>query len=69
MNYFLTMDYKLRKVVGSAKIKTSVNITTPDQLLREALPKFGFFGAIKFMWQGYRFAKPRVGFDDSKGWN
>ena len=69
MNYFLAMDYKLQKVVGAAKVKTPVAIKTPDQLLREVLPKFGFIGAIKFMWQGYRFAKPRVGFDEGKGWN
>jgi hypothetical protein len=69
MKYFLTMDYKLQKVVGAAKIRTPVAIKTPDQLLREVVPKFGVIGAIKFMWQGYRFAKPRVGFDEGKGWN
>lgn len=68
MNYFLTMDYKLQKVVGAAKIKTSVTIKTPAQLLREVVPKFGLVGAIKFLWNGYKFAKPRVGFDEDKGW-
>lgn len=68
MNYFLTMDYKLQKVVEKSKVETPVVIRTPDQLLREVLPKFGLFGAIKFMWHGYRFAKPLVGFDEGKGW-
>ncbi|MDX1742178.1 MAG: hypothetical protein R3186_01085 [Ruegeria sp.] len=68
MKYFLTMDYKLQKVLGRSKIKTRVAVRTPDQLFREVLPKFGLIGAIKFLWQGYRFAKPRVGFDEGKGW-
>ena len=68
IQYFLTMDYKLQKVAGLSNIKTPVVIKTPDQLLREVLPKFGLVGAFKFMWQGYRFAKPRVGFDEGKGW-
>lgn len=69
MTYFLTMDYKLQKVVGAAKIKTSVSIKAPDQLLREVVPKLGLVGAIKFLWNGYKFAKPRIGFDEGKGWN
>ncbi len=69
MNYFLTMDYRLQKVVSqSKKVETPVVIKTPNQLLREVLPKFGLVGAFKFLWQGYRFAKPRVGFDEGKGW-
>lgn len=68
MKYFLTMDYKLKKVAERSKISTPVIITTPDQLLRQVLPKFGLVGAIKFMWKGYRFAKPHVGFDEGKGW-
>lgn len=68
MDYFLTMDYKLQKVVVRSKIETSVKVVTPDQLLRLVIPKFGFVGAIKFMWKGYRFAKPRVGFNEGKGW-
>ncbi len=68
IEYFLTMDYKLQKVVGRSKVETSVKIVTPDQLLRLVTPKFGFVGAIKFMWNGYKFAKPRVGFDEGKGW-
>jgi hypothetical protein len=68
MHYFLTMDYKLQKVVGRSKTKTPVAVRTPDQLLREVLPKFGFLGAMKFLWQGYRFAKPRVGFEEGEGW-
>lgn len=68
IDYFLTMDYNLKKVVGLSKIKTSVEIVTPDQLLRIVIPKFGFLGAIKFMWKGYRFGKPRAGFNEGKGW-
>lgn len=68
MDYFLTMDYKLKKVVALSKIGTSVTIVTPDQLLRTVVPKFGLVGAIKFLWQGYRFAKARVGFDEGDGW-
>jgi hypothetical protein len=68
MDYFLTMDYKLQKVVGRSKIKTSVKVVTPDQLLRLVIPNMGFVGAIKFMWNGYKFAKPRVGFEEGKGW-
>lgn len=68
MDYFLTMDYKLQKVVGRSKVETSVKVVTPDQLLRLVIPKFGFVGAIKFMWNGYKFSKPRVGFDEGKGW-
>jgi hypothetical protein len=69
MSYFLTMDYKLGKVVDRSKIKTAVSIVTPDQLLRAVIPKFGFVGATKFLWKGYRFSKPLVGFDEGKGWN
>ena len=68
IDYFLTMDYKLQKVVGRSKFEPSVKVVTPDQLLRLVIPKFGFVGAIKFMWNGYKFAKPRVGFDEGKGW-
>jgi hypothetical protein len=68
MNYLLTMDYKLQKVVGTSKIKTPVAIKTPEQLLWEVLPRLGVFGGIKYMWQGYRFAKPRVGFSEGQGW-
>jgi hypothetical protein len=68
MNYFLTMDYKLQKVAARSKTKTPVTIITPEQLLRQVLPQLGIFGAIKFMWEGYRFARPRVGFDEGKGW-
>lgn len=68
MNYFLTMDYKLQRVAQRSKVKTSVAIKTPDQLLREVIPKFGISDAIKFLWHGYRFAKPRIGFDAGKGW-
>ncbi len=68
IDYFLTMDYKQKKVVERSKIKTSVTIITLDQLLRTVVPKFGLVGAIKFLWQGYRFAKPRVGFDEGDGW-
>ena len=68
MNYFLTMDYKLQKVVARSKKEMPVKIRTPDQLLREVIPKFGLVGACKFMWEGFRFAKPQVGFDEGKGW-
>ena len=68
MDYHLTMDYKLKKVIEKSKIKTNVSIATPDQLLRSMVPKFGLWGAIKYMWKGYRFAKPRVGFDEGQGW-
>ena len=68
IRYSLTMDCKLQKVVGRSQIKTPVVIKTPDQLLREVLPKFGLVGAVEFMWRGYRFAKPRVGFDEGRGW-
>lgn len=68
INYFLTMDYKLIRVVTLSKIETSVKIVTPDHLLRLAIPKFGFFTAIKFIWNGYKFSKPRIGFGESKGW-
>lgn len=68
MDYFLTMDYKLKKVVEKSKVKTSVSIVTPDQLLRTMFPKLGLWGAIGYIWRGYRFAKPRVGFDEGQGW-
>lgn len=68
LKYFLTMDYKLQKVARKSKIKTSVVIMTPDQLLRAVLPKLGFKDAIKFLWKGYRFAKPRLGFEEGRGW-
>lgn len=68
VDFFLTMDYKLQKVVGRSKIEISVKVVTPDQLLHMVIPKFGFVGAIKFIWKGYKFAKPRVGFDEGKGW-
>ncbi len=63
------MDYKLKKVVGLSKIKTSVTIATPEQLLMQVVPKFGVVGAAKFMWKGYRFAKTNVGFDEGLGWS
>lgn len=69
IDYFLTMDYKLKKVVGLSKIKTSVTIATPEQLLMQVVPKFGVVGAAKFMWKGYRFAKTNVGFDEGLGWS
>ncbi|UXT57995.1 hypothetical protein FY134_10185 [Agrobacterium fabrum] len=68
MDYFLTMDYKLKKVVERSKIKTSVTITTPEQLLMQVVPKFGVVGAFRFMWKGYRFAKTHVGFGEGLGW-
>ncbi|QSZ56305.1 hypothetical protein [Rhizobium sp. ZX09] len=68
MDYFLTMDYSLMKVVAKSKVGTPVTIITPEKLLHRVVPKFGPIGAIKFMWNGYRFAKPRVTFDEGKGW-
>ena len=68
VDYFLTMDYKLKKVVEQSKIKTAVKIVTPVQFLKVIVPKFGFVGALKFLWSGYQFAKPRVGFDETDGW-
>jgi hypothetical protein len=68
IDYFSTMDYKLQKVVRRSKVETPVKVVTPDQLVRLLIPKFGFWGAIEFLWNGYKFAKSRVGFDEGKGW-
>lgn len=68
IKYFLTMDYKLQKVARLANVESSVNIVTPGQLLRLVIPQFGFIGAVSFMWNGYWFAKPRVGFAEGRGW-
>ncbi len=69
IDYFLTMDYKLQRVLGHSTVKTSVKVVTPDQLLRLEIPRLGFFGAIQFIWRGYKFAKPRVSFSEGAGWN
>jgi len=69
MNYFLTMDYKLQRIVEGSKIKTAVAIKTPKQLLSAVLPGFGILDAIKFVWFGYLFSKQRVSFNEEKGWS
>jgi predicted nucleic acid-binding protein len=66
MDYFLTMDYKLQRLVAQ---KTPVLVVTPDQLLQILVPKLGVLGAPMFVWKAYRFAKSRVAFPESDGWN
>lgn len=68
LEYFLTMDYKLIKVVASSKRETAVKLITPEGLLRDLSFRLGFFGSISLFWNGYRFAKPRVGFEEGAGW-
>ncbi|WP_137157319.1 hypothetical protein [Rhizobium sp. FKL33] len=68
IDYFLTMDYSLKRVVEHSKTETSVKIVTPDQLIRIIIPKLGFLKAINFIWNGYKFSKSRVAFGEGKGW-
>lgn len=60
IEYFLTMDNSLQRVVAQSKVKTNLKIVTPSELLRDALPRLGFFSAMLFLWQGYRYAKPYI---------
>lgn len=69
IDYMMTMDYKLRKIVTQSKLDTPVRIITPYQILLDVVPKFGVFGAVGFMWNGFRFAKEKIGFREGKGWS
>lgn len=69
INYFLTMDYKLKKMVEKSRIDTSVRVVTPTELIKLILPRFGFVAALIFVWKGYRFAKSHLDFDEGKGWS
>lgn len=68
IEYFMTMDYKLKKVVERSKLQSSVQITTPSQLLQTTVPQMGLFGGFSFLWKGVRFAKKNTKFQSRSGW-
>ncbi len=68
IEYLMTMDNKLQRLVEGSKLQSSVRIITPHQLLLDTIPKFGLFGGFGFIWRGIRFARTQVGFSAGKGW-
>lgn len=69
IEYFLTMDYKLARVVERNKQKTAIKIVAPQALLRLVMIQLGPFRSLPILIRAYRFAKRELAFLEGEGWN
>ena len=68
MDYFLTMDYKLKNVVDRNKQRLALAIVTPQELLRQEMLMLGFFKSVPIIVRAFRFARRELAFPEGVGW-
>lgn len=68
IEYFLTMDYKLAKVVERGRQNLAVKIVTPQAALRLAMIQLGPFRSVPLLIRAFRFAKRELAFPEGEGW-
>lgn len=67
---FLTMDYKLIKMIQNGRKKrVSLKAVSPGELLKDLLYSLGLIGSVSFLAKSFRFAKGHVKFDEEDGWH
>lgn len=67
--YFLTMDYKLKRMLSKQGFVLKCKVVTPFELLLDIIPRLGWVKGMRFLWQGYRFSKEKVSFESGPGWH